>query len=137
MRDFLDLLGRLCLACIFVFEAYDTIAFMGKAKDTMTEYGLTWNQDLLLYGAIFFLVMGGLMLLLGYRSKLAALMLICYWAPVTFLVHDFWNAPKTEIHLQSIFFMKNIAIIGGLLMVMAYGSGRFSLRKLLATTKVR
>ena len=136
MRDIYDLFGRIFLSAIFIFEAYDTIAFAGKTKETMTEYGLTWNQDLLLYGAIFLLAAGGLMLLFGYRSTLGALLLLCYWGPVTFLVHDFWNEPKAEMRLQSILFMKNIAVMGGLLMVMANGSGRYSIRKLFATTRV-
>lgn len=102
----------------------------------MTEFGITQNQDILLYGAIFLLVAGGLMLLLGYRSTLGAILLICYWVPVTFIVHDFWTYPKDEMRLQSILFMKNIAITGGLLIVIANGSGRFSIKKLFATTKV-
>jgi putative oxidoreductase len=136
MRDVYDLLGRILLSFIFIFEAYDSIAFMGKAKESMTRYGLNDNQDTLLYGAIFLLVMGGLMLLLGYRSTLGAVMLIAYWLPVTFLVHDFWNAPKPDMRIESVMFMKNIAIIGGLLMVMANGSGKYSVKRLFATTKV-
>jgi putative oxidoreductase len=136
MRAIYDLLGRILLSCIFIFEAYDSIAFMGKTKLAMTKYGLTDNQDVLLYGAIFLLVMGGLMLLLGYRSTLGSVMLIAYWAPVTFLVHDFWNSPHDEVRIESVLFMKNIAIIGGLLMVMANGSGKYSIKKLFATTKV-
>jgi putative oxidoreductase len=59
-----------------------------------------------------------------------------YWAPVTFIVHDFWNYPKDELREQSILFMKNIAIMGGLLMLAGKGSGRYSIKKLLATTRV-
>jgi putative oxidoreductase len=136
MRDVYDLLGRILLSFIFIFEAYDSIAFMGKTKESMTKYGLIDNQDALFYGAVFLLVMGGLMLLLGYRSTLGAVMLIAYWLPVTFLVHDFWNAPSAEMRIESVMFMKNIAIIGGLLMVMANGSGKFSMKRLFATTKV-
>ncbi len=136
MRNLLDLIGRLCLSTIFIFEAYDTIGFATKTKETMTRFGLTWQQDWLLYGAIFLLVVGALTLLFGYRSTFGATLLLCYLVPVTFIVYDFWNAPKEEIRLQSILFMKNIAIIGGLLMVMANGSGRYSIRKLLATTRV-
>ena len=102
----------------------------------MEQYGLTSNQDFLLYGTVFLLLAGGLMVLLGYRSTLGALMLLMYWVPVTFMVHDFWNAPKDQMRLQSILFMKDIAIIGGLLMVVGKGSGRYSMRRLLATTKV-
>lgn len=102
----------------------------------MTEHGLTWNQDMLLYGAILFLVLGGLMVLLGYRTSLGATLLLLYWAPVTFIIHDFWDFPRDQIRIQSILFMKDIAIIGGLLMLLGKGSGRYSIKRLLATTRV-
>ncbi len=136
MRDITDLIGRIFLSAIFLFEAVDSILFFNKTKETMTQHGLTWNQDMLLYGAIFLLVMGGIMVLLGYRSTLGAIMLLVYWFPVTIIVHDFWVFPADQMRLQSILFMKNMAIIGGLLMLVGKGSGRYSIRRLLATTKV-
>jgi putative oxidoreductase len=136
MRDITDLIGRIFLSAIFLFEAVDSILYFEKTKMTMTEHGLTWNQDMLLYGAILFLVLGGLMVLLGYRTSLGAILLLLYWAPVTFIVHDFWEFPRDQIRMQSILFMKDIAIIGGLLMLLGKGSGRYSIKRLLATTRV-
>lgn len=137
MRDFTDLIGRIFLSAIFIFEAIDTMLYFGKTKEVMTEYGLTWSQDLLLFGAIFLLTMGGLMVLLGYRSTLGAMMLLLYWVPVTVIVHDFWNREANpELRIQSILFMKNFAIIGGLLMLVGKGSGRYSIKRLFATTRV-
>ena len=137
MRDFTDLIGRIFLSAIFIFEAIDTMLYFGKTKEVMTEYGLTWSQDLLLFGAIFLLTMGGLMVLLGYRSTLGAMMLLLYWVPVTVIVHDFWNREANpELRIQSILFMKNFAIIGGLRMLVGKGSGRYSIKRLFATTRV-
>lgn len=102
----------------------------------MTMHGLTSNQDLLIYGAVFLLVTGGLMVLLGYRSTFGVVLLLMYWVPVTFIVHDFWTYPPDQLRLQSILFMKDIAIIGGLLMLAGKGSGRYSIKRLLATTRV-
>lgn len=137
MRDITDLMGRIFLSAIFIFEAIDSTLYFDKTQRIMTQYGLTWNQDLLLYGAIFLLYLGGILVLLGYRATLGAMLLLLYWVPVTFLVHDFWNSPKEELRLESILFMKNMAIIGGLLMLVGKGSGRYSMRRLLATTRVR
>ncbi|MBK6931818.1 MAG: DoxX family protein [Saprospirales bacterium] len=136
MRDLTDLIGRIFLSAIFIFEAVDSTLFFEKTKNTMTQYGLTWNQDMLLYCAIFLLITGGIMVLLGYRSTLGAILLLMYWGPVTFIVHDFWTYPASEVRLQSILFMKDIAIIGGLLMLVGKGSGRYSIKRLLATTRV-
>jgi len=136
MRDITDLIGRVFLSAIFLFEAADSMLYFEKTKMTMTLHGLTWNQDMLLYGAILFLTLGGLMVLLGYRTGLGATLLLFYWVPVTFIVHDFWDYPKDQVRTQSILFMKDIAIIGGLLMLLGKGSGRYSIKRLLATTRV-
>ena len=153
VKNFIDLLGRILLSFIFLYEAYDSIFFFNETKAKMDFYGLTWKPDLLLYGAIVLLVLGGFMILSGYRSSLGSFLLLLYWIPVTFIVHDFWNVPMackmsvscpelqmngTEVfrRMQGIFFMKNLAIVGGLLMVMVNGSGRFSVKRLFATTKV-
>ena len=82
--------------------------------------------------------MGSLMLLFGYRAKLGAGMLLIYLVPVTFIAHNWWMLDRgTERHTMSVMFMKDLAVIGGLLMVMVNGAGRFSIKKLFATTKVR
>lgn len=136
-----------------MYEAYDSIFFFKETKIKMGYYGLNWNPDVLLYGAIFLMILGGLLIMLGYRSSLGAALLLLYWIPVTFIVHDFWNVPydcmmsvscpelqleASEVYrrMQGILFMKNLAIMGGLLMILINGSGRWSLRRLFATTRV-
>ena len=136
MRDITDLIGRIFLSAIFIFEAVDSTLYFDKTRQMMTLYHITWNQDMLLYGAIFVLAIGGLMVLLGYRSTFGAILLLTYWVPVTFMVHDFWNSPREELHVQSSLFMKDVAIVGGLLMLVGKGSGRYSIKRLLATTRV-
>jgi putative oxidoreductase len=133
----MDLIGRIFLSAIFIFEACDSIWYFEKTQQRMTFYGFSSNQDTILYCAIFLLVAGGLMVLFGYRSTLGSALLLCYWIPVTLVVHDFWNAPKDQLRLESILFMKDVAVIGGLLMLMGKGSGRYSIKRLLATTRVR
>ena len=136
MKDILDLIARILISCIFFYEAYDSVFYAKATKALMTEYGLTWNQDLLYLGGIFVLVLGGTLVLIGYRSGLGASLLLLYWIPVTFIVHSFWKFPIEEQRIEAILFMKNLAIIGGLLMIYVNGSGRFSVKRLFATTKV-
>lgn len=138
MKDIFDLLGRVLLSFIFFFEAYDYFAYERMNKEAMMIYGLTWNQDFFLYGAILFLILGALTILLGYRMRLGAVLLLIYFIPLTFIVHDFWTEPvdTSEYRLQSILFMKNIAIMGGLLIAATHVSGRYRLRRIFATTNV-
>jgi len=137
MKDILDLIGRILLSFIFLYEAYDSIAFFRQNKQTMTDYGITWNQDLLLYGAIFLLLMGGILILIGYRVALGATCLLLYWIPFTFIVFSWWNDPEEVRRMNSLIFMKNLAVAGGLLMILVNGAGRFSVKRIFATTRVR
>ena len=137
MKDILDLIGRILLSFIFLYEAYDSIAFFKQNKQTMTDYGITWNQDLLLYGTIFLLLMGGILILIGYRVALGATCLLLYWIPFTFIVFSWWNDPEEIRRMNSLIFMKNLAVAGGLLMILVNGAGRFSVKRIFATTRVR
>ncbi len=136
MKDILDLIGRVCIAFIFIYDAVDSIWYFKETKAKMASYGLTWQPDLLLIGGIFLLLSGGVLILIGYRSSFGAVLLLLYWVPVTFIVHSFWNDPEPVRRLQATLFMKNVAIIGGLLMVLVNGSGRYSVRRLFAKIKV-
>ena len=153
MKDIVDLIGRIFLSFIFLYEAYDSIFFFNQTIMKMHFYGLSWHPETLLYGAIVLLVFGGFLLLFGYRVGLGVILLLLYWVPVTFIVHDFWNVPFECVstvscpqlsiegqevfrRMQGILFMKNLAITGGLLMVWVNGSGRYSIRRLFATTRV-
>lgn len=136
MKDIIDLIGRVLLAFMFLFEAYDSIRYFKETKELMTEYGVVWRQDLLLSGTIFLLIFGGILVLIGYRSSFGSLLLLLYWVPATFIVHSFWNDPAELVREESIHFMKNLAITGGLLIVMVNGSGKYSIRRLFATSRV-
>ncbi len=138
MKDIFDLLGRILLSFIFLFEAYEYFAFEQLSLQAMTIYGLTYKQEFFLYGAIFLLLFGGVMILLGYRMRLGAILLLLYWVPVTFIVHDFWTQPTgtEEFRVQSMLFVKNLAIMGGLLLAATHVSGKYRLRRLFATTRV-
>ena len=137
MKNFIELLARLCLATIFVYEAYDSVRFGKLTKIKMTEYGLTWQQDTLFVLAATFLVVGAVFLAIGYRARFASVLLLLYWVPLTFIVHSFWNDVGVEQRMQSIFFMRNIAIAGGLLMVYLHGSGKWSVRRMLDSRRIK
>ena len=130
------MIGRIFLSLLFLFEAYDSIWYFAETKQRMTEFGVIWKQDFLLYLSIFLLIFGGLLILSGYRAKLGAWMLLLYWIPLTLSVNDFWNYPSEERRFQLLLFMRNLAIIGGLLLIVANGSRRFAIKKIFATTRV-
>ena len=136
MSHVFDLLGRLLMSAIFIFEAIDSIMYADQTKMTMATYGIHWKQDLLLYLSIAMLTIGALMLLTGYRVKFGVWLLLLYWLPVTFIVYSFWNDPVEVQRLHAIFFMRNMAIAGGLLVIAAHGAGKYSIRRLMTVSKI-
>jgi putative oxidoreductase len=131
-----DLLGRLMMSAIFFYEAIDSIMYAEQTKTTMADYGIFWNQDLLLYGSIVMLFLGALMLFIGYRVKFGVWLLLLYWIPVTCIVYSFWNDPVELQRMNAIFFMRNIAIAGGLFVLAAHGAGKYSIKRLLQVSRL-
>ena len=131
MKDIADLVGRFFIAIIFLYEVYDTVGFYKQTKQTMTDYGITWNQDILLFGILAILILGSILVLIGYLSNFGAFLLLLYWLPFTFIVYSFWNDPEEIKRLHSLYFMRNMAIAGGLLLLIAHGSGKYSVKRML------
>lgn len=136
MRDIMDLLGRVFLSTIFLYEGLDSFFYYKETKSQMIDFGMTWQPDFLLTSSIILLMLGGILVLIGYRSRFGAVLLLLYWVPLTLVLYSFWDDPSDIRRANSILFMKNIAITGGLLMIFVNGSGKYSIKRLFATTKV-
>ena len=102
MRDITDLIGRIFLSAIFLFEAFDTMLYFDKTRQTMEQYGLNSNQDMWLYGAVFLLLIGGLMVLVGYRTTLGATMLLMYWVPITSVSYTHLDVYKRQLLTRTV-----------------------------------
>jgi len=131
MKGIADLLGRIFLSTIFFYEVLDTIFFYGNTKETMTTYGFTFAQDAVLITGLVAIGIGAFLVAIGYFARVGAVLLLLYWLPFTFVVYDFWNAPQEFQKLNMLYFMRNLAVAGGLLMLLAHGSGQYSVRRLI------
>jgi putative oxidoreductase len=70
---------------------------------------------------------GGLSVALGYRARIGAWMLVVFLVPVTLMMHRFWAAGDPAVALlQRVMFLKNLAILGGALVVTHFGAGPVS-----------
>lgn len=136
MKDIADLLGRIFIAFLFIYEALDALVFFDKTKATMSAYGLTWNQDLLLVTIIFILLFGAILVLIGYYASFGGILLMLYWLPFTLIVYSFWDDPQEYQRLHALYFMRNLAMIGGLLLLMANGAGKYSIKRLIYIMKL-
>lgn len=120
------LIGRLLLAVLFIKAGYDKIWTFDGTAAYIASTGLPLAQ---LGAGIAILVElgGGLMLAAGWRARWAAAALIVFTLVATVIFHAFWAVPEDQVRGQTIHFMKNLSIIGGLFYVLAHGSGAFSL----------
>ena len=128
ITHFAPLFGRILLAVIFLFSGYNKIGVFAKTAQGMVQHGVPMAKVLLVI-TIIIEIAGALMIIVGWRARLAASLLFLWMIPVTLLYHNFWAMPAAQQHLQQIMFMKNLGLMGGLLMLMAFGSGAMSLGK--------
>ena len=127
IQGFLTLVARLMIAAIFLASAVtNKIPKFNDVVEKMTAEGVP-QPKILLVGAIAFLLLGALSLILGLRARWGAFLLLTFLAAATYYFHDFWQfADPGQRQLQTIQFMKNLAIGGGLLALMAFGGGPWS-----------
>jgi putative oxidoreductase len=131
MKDIAELLARILISFVFMYEALDALVFYNKTKATMTVYGLIWRQDFLLKTLIVILILGSIMVLVGYLARLGSFLLLLYWVPFTLIVYSFWNDPPEFRQLHALYFMRNLALCGALLLIMAHGAGKYSIKRLI------
>ena len=69
----------------------------------------------------------GLLILVGYQARWAALGLAIFTLAITPIFHGYWAVPDAQVMMQKLNFTKNLAIVGGLLAFYAFGPGRLSI----------
>jgi putative oxidoreductase len=127
-QGILTVAGRTMLALIFLMSALgNKIPNFNVIAQYMGSEGVPAPQ-VLLAGAIAFLLVGSASLILGYKARLGAGLLFVFLVLATYYFHDFWTfADAGERQQQTIQFMKNLALMGGMLFIVANGAGPWSL----------
>ena len=118
--------GRILLALIFLMSGVGKIFDWSGTAGYMEFKGMPLIP-LFLIGAIVLEVGGSLSVILGFKARWGALALIIFTVPTTVIFHKFWAVDAAQQQMEMIFFMKNLAMTGGLLLIMANGSGPLSL----------
>lgn len=135
LRSFLTFIARLCIAVIFIVAGASKLIFFDQSQAYMASKGLT-AIPLFLVGAALVELIGGICLILGYKARFGATILLLLLIPATIIFHDFWNIQGEERALQQSMFLKNLAIFGGLLYILCDGAGSLSLDSLWRTKKL-
>jgi putative oxidoreductase len=118
--------GRLCLAAIFLWSGLTKIGGFGGFAENLASQGLP-APTLAAFVAVVLEAGCAALVILGLFTRPAAAGLILFTIAATLIAHDFWTLAGPERQMQQSHFMKNLGLIGGFLLLIGSGPGRFSL----------
>ncbi len=122
---YLVLPGRLLYALIFLIAAFShfksgTVAYAEKAGVPLASLAVPAS------GVLAFV--GGLMILVGWKARIGAALVVVFLVPVTLTMHAFWAVSDPMMRgVQQAMFLKNVSMLGAALLIAHFGSGPFSL----------
>jgi putative oxidoreductase len=122
------LLGRILIAAIFIQSGFEKLMGLGGFTAMLANAGVPMSSVLAPIGAVVEFG-GGLAILLGLGTRYAALAMIVFVVAATLISHRFWAYPPEQQQAQMVNFAKNVAIIGGFLLVFVTGGGHYSLER--------
>lgn len=125
LQNPLTLAGRLLLASLFLPAGIGKITGFAGTVGYITSVGLPMPE----VGAVIALtveIVGGLALIAGFGTRTAALALALFTLIASVFFHNYWAVPADQQFVQQLMFFKNIAVVGGLLVLAAWGAGAWS-----------
>ena len=126
LQNPLALVGRLLLALLFLPAGIAKLTGFAGTVGYISSVGLPMPQVAAAL-ALTVEIVGGLALLAGFGTRLAALALALFTLVASLLFHNYWALPANQQFMQQLLFFKNIAVVGGLLTLAAWGAGAWSL----------
>jgi putative oxidoreductase len=131
LRGPVTILGRLLLCTIFLLAAVgNKIPHFSAVVMIMESVGIPAPQ-FLLAGAIVFLLVGSVSVIVGYKARIGAALLLTFLVLASYYFHAFWKLDGQAQQEQMIHFMKNLSMMGAMLFVVANGSGPMSVDSVL------
>lgn len=119
-------IARVLLALMFLLAGISKFGDLQGTAGYIASGGLPMPQ-VLAFATAALEVVAALMLIVGWQARWAALALAAFTLMASVFFHNFWAVPADQQYMQQLMFMKNSAVIGGLLMVFAFGAGSLSL----------
>jgi putative oxidoreductase len=123
--SFTPLAGRILMSVMFLISGFFKIGGYTQLVGYAASKGLPMASVAIACAAVLELA-GGLAILVGFQTKIAAWLLFLYLIPVTFIFHNFWALQGAAQQDNMIHFLKNVAIMGGLVILAANGPGPYS-----------
>ena len=125
---FLVLIGRVFYSAIFIGAGIQH--FSSEAIHYAQGYHVPYAEFLVPFSGLL-AVLGGISILLGYKARLGAWMIVAFLIPVTLMMHNFWNVQEPSLRVvQQAMFMKNLSMLGAAFLIAYWGAGPCSMCKL-------
>jgi putative oxidoreductase len=128
----LVLVARILLAAIFISAGLSKLGGFDGTVGYIASKGLPL-PGLIAVLTIAVEVLGGIAIVIGYKARVAGLLLAIFTLLAGFIFHNFWAVPADQAYVQNIMFMKNLSMAGGLLLLTVFGAGGYSLDAKTAT----
>jgi putative oxidoreductase len=128
IKQFGPLAGRIMLALLFLIAGFGKIGNFAGTAGFMASKGIPLAEIALVL-TIAIEIGGGVMLVIGWKARWAALAIFLFLIPATLIFHNFWAAEAAQFQNQMNHFLKNVCILGAMLYIMAFGSGPLSLER--------
>jgi putative oxidoreductase len=125
LKQYGPVTGRILIAIIFIFAGFGKVTGLEGTAGYIASKGLP-AAYLLAVGAAIVELGGGILLAVGFKTRIVAAIIALFTLAAALIFHNFWGVPAAEAQNQMIHFLKNISMIGGLLYVVVYGSGPLS-----------
>lgn len=130
VQQYGPLIGRLLLSNLFIVAGFKKITGFAGTAGYMAAKMPSLDPNLIKIMLVLTIAIelgGGLMILVGWQARWVATIIFLWMIPVTYLFHAYWGLPPDQMQMQFIQFQKNLAIMGALLLIVAQGTGPYSL----------
>ena len=134
----IPLIGRIFFSLIFLQTAVNN--FSRETISYATSQNVPLATVLVTFSGVL-AILGGVSIVLGYKARWGAWLIVLFLVPVTLMMHNFWTVKDPMMHqMQTVMFMKNISMLGGALLITWFGSGPLSMdaqKQNVIETKIR
>lgn len=127
-KDGVALIGRIALAAIFVLSGLEKLVDFTGTASMIAGAGVPLPTVAAAVAVVIELG-GGLAIFAGWMTRVAALAIVVFLIIVSPIFHNFWTMEGEARMMNQVMFLKNVSMLGGFLLLMAFGPGRYSVDK--------
>ena len=130
----LTLIARILLAAIFISAGFSKLFGFDGTVAYIASKGLPAPVVLAALTTALE-ILGGIAIVIGYKTRVAGLLLGGFTILAAFIFHNFWAVPADQAYIQNIMFMKNLSMAGGLFLLTVFGAGSLSIDSKVSVNK--